>query len=259
MKRPADLPESLSHRLNAYALAASAAGVGGMALMPLVAEYAIPTGAALASLLALSEPARAKIVYTPVKLHLPCTSEGSGSGLYKLDLNHDKIVDFNLYCQGNGGDGGGVSIRAVNSQNRIWTASTTQRGGWAAALPSHVAIKPNKNFQTGFHGMMGWETSADSFHISGPWVDVRNRYLGLKFLIKGKPHFGWARLHVWFRPNFTHATLKGYAYETIPNKPIIAGKTHGKDVVTVTEPATLGHLARGASALPAWRGAKESQ
>ncbi len=53
------------------------------------------------------------------------------------------------------------------------------------------------------------------------------------------------------------ALLTGYAYETIPNKPIIAGKTHGKDVITL-EPASLGHLARGASAIPAWRG-KESQ
>jgi hypothetical protein len=33
----------------------------------------------------------------------------------------------------------------------------------------------------------------------------------------------------------------GYAYETIPNKPIITGRTHGRD------DATLGRLARGAS------------
>jgi hypothetical protein len=38
------------------------------------------------------------------------------------------------------------------------------------------------------------------------------------------------------------ATLTGYAYETIPNKSIIAGKTHGKNA------ATLGHSQK---ALPA--------
>jgi hypothetical protein len=48
------------------------------------------------------------------------------------------------------------------------------------------------------------------------------------------------------------ATLTGYAYETIPNKPIIAGKTKGPDVITL-EPATLGHLAQGASGISAWR------
>jgi hypothetical protein len=35
------------------------------------------------------------------------------------------------------------------------------------------------------------------------------------------------------------ATLTGYAYETIPNKPIITGKTKGPDVITL-DPATLG-------------------
>jgi hypothetical protein len=250
-RKPSILSEALHRRLDAYAVAASAAGVSVLALIPPL-EYAVPAGAILACALVSSESAEAKIVYTPVKLHLPCTSEGSGNGLYKLDLNRDKVADFNLYCHGNSGDGGGVSIRAVNSRNKIWIASTSQRRGWAAALPSGVAVKPDKNFQTGFHRMMRWETGGDTFSISGPWVDVKNRYLGLKFLIKGKPHFGWARLHVWFRPNFTHATLTGYAYETIPGKPIITGKTKGPDVITVRDPS-LGHLAAGASAIPAWR------
>jgi len=52
------------------------------------------------------------------------------------------------------------------------------------------------------------------------------------------------------------ATMSGYAYETIPNKPITAGKTEGPDVITV-QPATLGHLAAGASAIPAWRRADQ--
>jgi len=50
--------------------------------------------------------------------------------------------------------------------------------------------------------------------------------------------------------------MSGYAYETIPNKPITAGKTEGPDVITV-QPATLGHLAAGASAIPAWRRADQ--
>ena len=46
--------------------------------------------------------------------------------------------------------------------------------------------------------------------------------------------------------------LTGYAYETVPNKPIITGKTTGPDVITL-DPATLGHLAQGASGISAWR------
>ena len=74
----------------------------------------------------------------------------------------------------------------------------------------------------------------------------------MKFTINGKVHYGWARLSVTnLKGKFRiTATLTGYAYETIPNKPIIAGKTKGPDVIAL--PATLGHLARG-SGLSAWR------
>jgi hypothetical protein len=82
------------------------------------------------------------------------------------------------------------------------------------------------------------------------WQGLKNRYLGFRFAIKNKAHYGWARVSVSAWP--FAATLTGYAYETIPNKPIIAGKTKGTDVVTV-QPASLGHLVIGASAIPAWR------
>jgi len=77
----------------------------------------------------------------------------------------------------------------------------------------------------------------------------------LKIAIRGKVHYGWARVRTHADPwkSRRYGTLTGYAYETIPNKPIIAGKTKGPDVITL-RPASLGHLARGASAIPAWRG-----
>jgi len=55
-------------------------------------------------------------------------------------------------------------------------------------------------------------------------------------------------------------TLTGYAYETIPGKAIIAGKTKGSDDVEPTalnrpalQPATLGVLALGAPGSAIWR------
>ena len=86
----------------------------------------------------------------------------------------------------------------------------------------------------------------------GEWMGKSNSqaYLGLKFTIKGTIHFGWARVKVdtlQTQQKFS-ATLTGYAYETIPGKPIIAGATKGPDVVTVqpnTEHVGLGRLALG--------------
>ena len=81
---------------------------------------------------------------------------------------------------------------------------------------------------------------------------LKNRYLGIKFTINGKFHYGWARISVSVTGHQATSVLSGYAYETIPNKAIIAGETKGPDVVTV-QPGSLGHLATGASAVSAWR------
>ena len=108
-------------------------------------------------------------------------------------------------------------------------------------------------------------SSGDLDHeiVFGPWQNVKDRYLALKFQIKGKTHYGWARLNVKLNKTTITATLTGYAYETIPNKPIIAGKQHSTDDSPVlnpesletppSAPATLGILATGARGLSVWR------
>jgi hypothetical protein len=88
----------------------------------------------------------------------------------------------------------------------------------------------------GTSGLGGWH--------SGKWYNVENRYLGLKFETEGKAHYAWARLSVKGHAMSITATLTGYAYETLPNKLIIAGKTKGADVITLP-PGSLGRLALG--------------
>ena len=81
----------------------------------------------------------------------------------------------------------------------------------------------------------------------GPWVHANERYLGLKFVINGEFHFGWARLDVnCDYPHPINARLTGYAYETIPNQPIVTGDTQETNV---SDRGSLGNLARGAAAL----------
>ena len=87
---------------------------------------------------------------------------------------------------------------------------------------------------------------------NGPWFHKIDRYLGFAFNIDGKEHFGWARLSVGrFIFNGT-AAISGYAYETIPGRPIIAGD-EGSQTRASAQPATLGALAAGAPALNSWR------
>jgi len=130
---------------------------------------------------------------------------------------------------------------------------------WAAALRKNAPIGSNSAFKQASYLYMAY-VGRNLGHLSGhgPWIGNKRAYLGLKFKIDGKTHYGWARLHVLARltspvtARLIMATLTGYAYETIPNKAIIAGKTKGPDLITV-QPASLGHLAAGASAIPAWR------
>lgn len=249
---PSRLSDSLRHRLNTYGLAASAAGVGVVALVP---------------------SAEAKIVYT--KTHKVIGYDGS----YDLDLNHDGISDFiiqqrhfcnsttctvfhrSLFVEVPAENGVVGNIRYGNNTNLHY----------AAALKAGAGIGPNRRFigsggyNPGVSMVKGWGGGGHQY-TSGKWVNVNNRYLGLKFKIKENFHYGWARLNVRIEGRNITATLTGYAYETIPNKPIIAGKTKGPDKDSTTakadfatvavpafQPVTLGLLALGSPALSIWR------
>jgi len=101
----------------------------------------------------------------------------------------------------------------------------------------------------------------------GNWVNVSDRYLGVKFKIDGTNHYGWVRFTVKVLKQGLRirAELTGYAYETDVDKPIVAGATSGADVEEVPEaimvpdakfgeerPA-LGLLALGSPGLAIWR------
>jgi hypothetical protein len=100
--------------------------------------------------------------------------------------------------------------------------------------------------------------------FNGPWANASNRYLGLKFVINGQTHYGWARVTVGnYLRDGSAVVITGYAYETIPNVNIIEGHTSGPEksssvvpadlLAPKAAPSTLGLLARGADGLALWR------
>jgi len=210
------------------------------------------------SLLALAQPAEAKIVYTPAQVTFGGEACGSNGGIYSLDLNHDGIADFMFDWSGLGSHCSFGSVDLVAQP----TGSNGVAGSlnWAFRLRGGTLIGPQQSFSGGLMAsfvVRTYRVRPNQCRGQGFWLyycanntnGSEQGYLGLKFSIHGQAHYGWARLNVftnWNAPALS-ATLLGYAYETIPNKPIIAGRTHGKDE------ATLGHLATGASAIPAWR------
>jgi hypothetical protein len=230
-RKTADLSGSVHHQLNMYALATAAAGIG---------------------VLALSPSAEAKIVYTPTHHVI------GKNGRYKLDLNNDKMADFIL-----------MNTHGCNTDYCVDVLSAIPANGnavegargflsipYASALKRGAPIGP----QAHFSGKL-MASSQSSQGELGRWLNVTNGYLGLKFIVKGKTHYGWARLTVQALGGaFIKATLTGYAYETIPNRTILAGHPKGPEEITKTaltalapKPATLGLLATGASGLSIWR------
>jgi hypothetical protein len=224
-KKPANLSDSLHQRLNSYALAASAAGVG---------------------VLASAQPAEAKIVYR--RAHVIVGHDST----FFLDLNRDGTTDFTLYGRANHTTSGayerlavGVTYRQPPTHNQVWGT-----GQNASALKSGVLIHSSMKFSTINRTMAKsvFNYSKHTTQFLGPWANggkgVKNRYLGLQFFVGKETHFGWARLNVSRGRFGLVETLTGYAYETIPNKPIITGKTKGPDAITV-QPGSLGALAAG--------------
>lgn len=222
-----ELSRSLHHRLDAYALAASAAGVG---------------------LLALAQPAEAKIIYTPAHLVLP-------GGPTFIDFNHDGISDlmFGKVATTTGAGAYGTSL-CICTDKVPWVVDRPGDYG-VGDLKAGFRIGPNAEFADSFGRMAEVLFYRGNAYFLGEWAHkgtgTKSRYVGVKFTINGNAHYGWVRFSVYF-PNRMKAVLTGYAYETIPNKAIVAGATKGPDVTTVY-PASLGHLAAGTSAIPARR------
>jgi hypothetical protein len=140
-------------------------------------------------------------------------------------------------------------------------------GGLASALSKGALIGPQQRFISS-EGSLGevmvefWSTP-DGGGSTGRWANLSNRYLGLRFRIGGKVHYGWARLSVEVG-NGIVTTMTGYAYETTPNKAIRAGQTQGPaddgmspDLTGAGIPSlerkTLGQLALGTRQASLWR------
>jgi hypothetical protein len=238
-RKPSALSDSLQRHLNAYALAASAAGVG---------------------MLALAQPAEAKIVYTPSNKKIPRCREHPEL-CYRLDLNHDGTPDFTIpWYPGTrrfGALGSYLLVRPAENRpdNKVWGGAMYTNSGdkWpssvgASALGAGITVGPNPvKFQAGHIWMWGTANACNESGLGcsfGQWKDVQNKYLGFRFYIGAAVHYGWARLSTRTEDTRLRAILTGYAYETIPKKPIITGHTKGPDVITL-EPGSLGALAAG--------------
>jgi hypothetical protein len=213
-------------------------------LTPHLTKNLLAYAAVAGAVAAVAPRAAAEVIYTPAHAKI--------NGSFYLDLNHDGINDFSFSSYYFSAIGN-VSVFPLIQGNRI--GATHQRCGFqagnAAALQSGQIIGPGVIFLQKAN-CMALDNSGFS---SGPWVKKADHYLGFAFVIDGKEHFGWARITVHPLPDVNNDIL-GYAYETIPGKPIVAGdqgtSAEAREVADENS-ITLGALALGAQGLDVWR------
>jgi hypothetical protein len=216
--------------------------------------------AVAAALVAAPESAEAKIIHSNTDIRV-----GFGLRQVEIDLNHDGIPDFVITgCPAYHSRRLIVGPKVAGNAIQLVPSSKGAAAGFRGTPngPSN-SFGVSSNFCSSTNGVtpegLGL-TSLFSYppyrSVGGPWLNTTNRYLGLKFVINGQTHFGWARLSI----SDLAGHLTGYAYETVPNTPIIEGAT--SDIAALEEPApldsvspspSLGILARGVDALAIWR------
>lgn len=270
-RKPTTLNTNLNKALISYVAAACAAG-----------------GAILAEAL----PAEGEIIYTPTNTPIlvgsPVSLDLNHDGVVDFVLSNNggdparhpscTVCTFGAH--------GSLKVSPEQAGNAIWGVSssvykltsnslrrkrqqqkkkpnTVQEAAAPVAWGEVVGNGPERSFQSQAVPMdssnsfyyFGGGGTVNSFGAWGKGRKFTGPYLGFKFLVDGEVHYGWARVNV--KANFLHlsATLIGYAYETVANRPILTGFTHGtmdesSDASQEAQPPTagsLGQLAIGAS------------
>jgi hypothetical protein len=238
-----------------------------------------------AGVIMLTPTAGAEIVYTPADVILT-------RGLLQIDLDHDGTSDLRIINREHQSFSSAYvdGVLAVHG-NAAGVAIVAQEGYFRAyALPLGFPIGPDSPkpfvdaetrillmanaFCYPLAGASAPKAPQDC-NSDGFWKKATQRFLGLRFELNGETHYGWARFSTTFRYQplpLIKAHLTGYAYETEPNKTILAGDTgleadagmggvNAGEASIGTERAvegpTLGLLSLGSIGMDAWRQRKQ--
>jgi hypothetical protein len=260
VKTPVRLSEALSERLNAYAVAAGAAGV---------------------AVLACTMPAEAAPVCKTLSGQLTRTST------FPLYLIDPAVPPFNI-AQGTNAtfrSGTLTGIGTIFWWNRGFFTPNTAGANVLLddnRLPADVVagaeIGPGGNFGKGTSYGLLFTYGKGQVYFTGGGTKLRHEgnlnltqtnYIGFQFAESGAVHYGWARLTVSFQDggsDVKHAVtnILGYGYESTPDEAIGAGNCGAGEQASAGAPGgssasvgvSLGMLALGGAGVGNWRTAR---
>src|SRR3974390_1994668 len=216
IKTPAKLSDSLNQRLSAYAFAASATGV---------------------AVLACSAPAGAAPVCKTLSDRIYFTNT------YPLYFGEQTAPPFNLaqstlrYSPSSGYTGYWWWNRGFLIPNSGGANVLLGPGNFPANLAAGSVVGPAGQFGKGAsYGLLFTYGRGYPFDTRGHGNLVnhlgnfdlqKTNFVGFSFTKAGQLHYGWLRLHVTFRPQYTVKFsvihVLGWGYEDTPNTAISAG------------------------------------
>jgi hypothetical protein len=169
-----------------------------------------------------STVANAQIVYFDVNpdLSFACNGNQHCSKSYSLDLNNDGLGDF-IILLGHGCINNCIRSVSIAPDSSVNAFAISSNG--AKKFFMNDTIGPAQTWQNSSSAVLRRWGSGSVY--AGEWIYETDKYLGLSINVSGLTYYGWVRLDVTVDSVTGFRTIKDYAYNTIPNQPILAGQT----------------------------------
>ena len=195
--------------------------------------------AILGGMLFWAQEAPAAVIFVPPVHRIALNNLNPATQDYNIDLNGDGVFDLQHDSSGRSS-----FLRTSAGTRLLGLRQPFQGVSWYDSQPypltTGISIGEDSPALFPQYGTLsGWQShpmgtpGVASLHVrynvgtSGSFLGIRG-YLGMEFLIDGQVHYGWMDLDNY---NWNQTEIRGWAYETEPGKPILAG--------SVPEPSTL--------------------
>jgi len=167
----------------------------------------------------INQSMEAQIVYTDIDPDITYTEFLTGHG---VDFNADGKVDVHVTLLNNEG----VWVMHLIPDSSADNTFVVYDGEEASILELEDEIAPSSNLYKlgeGWGGLLYgyWENDGEYGNWTGTQED---KYLGIKFEIGSKFHYGWIHLTT-HQYSYTEMdfTIKGFAFNSVANEEILAG------------------------------------
>jgi hypothetical protein len=181
-----------------------------------------------------SASANAQIIYTDIVPDSTYTIPFFGTDTFNLDLNGDGTTDFLIQAARQRG-------RYPESPRPSYVGITPQ--GSNAFITTTLNTVKKLVLSDPISSGQAWHNTTFQYlkqHVAifmnpptntGQWDSVVDGYIGLQLINGGQTYYGWVRMDVTVSTSSASMTIKDYAYNSIPNQPILAGQTSTTGII----------------------------